>query len=133
MNDSDRALIERACARLVAAYGYFNDERNFDALADLFADDAVLYRPAAPDQPISGRDAILASFASRPASRVTFHVCTDVLIDVDDATQASGRSRILLLSSGGAAPVPGMFRDRFRLTEKGWKFAERRGTLSLQP
>lgn len=132
MNDSERMLIERSCARLVAAYGYFNDERSFDALADLFADDAVLYRPAAPDQPVSGRAAILASFASRPASRVTFHVCTDVLIDVDDATGASGRSRILLLGGVGA-PVPGMFRDRFILTAAGWRFAERRGTLSLQP
>ncbi len=133
MTDSDRMLIEHACARLVAAYGYFNDERNFDALADLFADDAMLYRPAAPDQPIGGREAILGSFASRPASRITFHVCTDVLIDVDDATHATGRSRILLLSGGAAAPVPGMFRDRFILTDTGWKFAERRGTLSLQP
>jgi hypothetical protein len=136
LGDQQRFLIERACARLVAAYGYYNDERNFAALAGLFTEDAALYRPAAPDQAIRGRAAILASFAARPASRVTFHVCTDVLIDVDDAGHACGRSRILLLNRAEAgseqgAPVPGGFQDRFCLTDGGWRFSERRGSLWL--
>jgi ketosteroid isomerase-like protein len=139
LGTAERDLIERACARLVAAYGYLNDERDFDALADLFTEDAVLYRPAAPSTPIVGRDAIGAAFAARPASRATFHVCTDILIDVEDGDHAVGRSRILLLSGpqpaegGVAAPLPGTFRDRFRLTAHGWKFCERRGALWLPP
>ncbi len=127
----DPALIERACARLVVAYGYLNDARDFDALAELFAADATLYRPAAPANAIVGRDAIRAAFQSRPAGQASFHVCTDILIDVEDAEHAAGRSRILLLRGAGAAPLPGTFHDRFRLTGDGWKFIERRGALWL--
>lgn len=134
----DEASIQSACARLISHYAYLNDERRFEELADLFTDDAVLYRPSAPDQPISGREAILAAFRKRPADAVTFHVCSDVIIDVQGPELAHGRSRILLLSTSrpqdGSAPpppttppVPGVFRDVLRLTDRGWKFAERRG------
>lgn len=128
-----------ACARLIAAYGYLNDERAFGALADLFTEDATLYRPAAPDRAVVGRAAILAAFQARSADLATFHVCTDMLIDVEDASHARGRSRILLLTSqrgaapATAAPMPGTFVDRFRLTAEGWKFSERRGALWIQP
>jgi len=130
---------EQACTRLIAQYAYLNDERRFDELAALFTDDAVLYRPSAPDQAIVGRAAILAAFRKRPAQTMTFHVCSDILIDVVDDATALGRSRILLLSAprgepGGPAPVagtpvPGVFRDRFVRTDDGWKFAERRGAF----
>jgi hypothetical protein len=71
---------------------------------------------------------------------MTFHVCTDVIITVDNESAAHGQSRILLLSAGrpeqeGARPaateppVPGVFHDKFELTEGGWKFAERRGSF----
>jgi hypothetical protein len=123
-------VIEQACARLVALYGYLNDARDVDALAALFTVDAILYRPAAPAQAVVGRDAIRASFAGRPPG-ATFHLCTDVVIDVEDAEHATGRSRILLLKEGATAPLPGIFQDRFRLTGEGWKFSERRGALWL--
>ncbi|HEX7987579.1 MAG TPA: nuclear transport factor 2 family protein [Duganella sp.] len=123
--------IEQACARLVALYGYLNDARDSDAMAALFTVDAILYRPAAPALAIVGREAIRASFAARPAGTATFHVCTDVVIDVEDAEHAVGRSRILLLKEGGGAPLPGTFQDRFRLTGEGWRFSQRRGALWL--
>ena len=140
----DELSIQRACTRLVSQYAYLNDERRFEELVELFTEDAVLYRPSAPDQAIGGRQAILEAFRKRPADAMTFHVCSDILIDVQSAYAAQGRSRILLLSTvrqedGMAsqtepkAPVPGIFRDRFRLTEKGWKFAERRGSFWIAP
>lgn len=137
MNDTERLSIERACMRLITQYAYLNDERNYDALVQLFAEDAVLCRPSAPDQEIVGRAAILEAFKKRPADTATFHVCSDMLIDVVDARTAHARSRILMLSTtlrdgvpGEAkTPVPGTFRDRLQLTEEGWKFAERRGSF----
>lgn len=131
-------LVKQACADLVARYAYLNDERRFEELAALFTEDAVLCRPSAPDQPIGGRAAILAAFRKRPPDALTFHVCSDILVEVQDARTAHARSRILLLSAtrpadgllaGVAAgvPVPGVFRDRFALTDAGWRFAERRG------
>lgn len=138
MHMQDELSIQRACSALVSHYAYLNDERRFDELAALFTDDAVLYRPSAPTHAIQGRAAILAAFQKRPSDSLTFHVCSDILIDVDSADAARGRSRILLLSAtrpedGAIAqagiPVPGVFVDRFTLTAAGWKFAERRGSF----
>jgi len=140
MSTSDHAAIERACARLISEYAYLNDQRRYEELAALFTPDALLFRPSAPDQAIAGIDAILAAFRKRPLDVMTFHVCTDIIVSVDDAASARGQSRILLLSARRPAedgprptaaetPVPGVFYDRFRLTESGWKFAERRGSF----
>lgn len=138
MRQFDEVSIQRACAKLISVYAYLNDERRFEELADLFTDDAVLYRPSAPDQPIEGRQNILLAFQKRPPDTLTFHICTDIVVDVQSEDLAQGRSRILMLSTvraqSGAAqsvegkmPIPGVFRDTFKWTETGWKFAERRG------
>lgn len=135
-----REQIERACTRLIHQYAYLNDARDVAGLVQLFTEDAVLYRPAAPDKPITGREALAAAFSQRPATVVTFHSCTDVMVDVIDHQTATAVSRILLLTGtrdpeGGRMPVdvkpplPGVFRDTLRLTEQGWQFAERRGSL----
>jgi hypothetical protein len=134
----NEALIRQACTDLIVRYAYLNDERRFEELAALFTEDAVLYRPSAPGQGIAGRPAILDAFRKRPSETMTFHVTSDVLVEVQDAENAGARSRILLLSGarpqdGGTlpqearAPVPGVFRDRLVLTGDGWKFSERRG------
>ena len=141
MQMHDELSIRCACTELVSRYAYLNDERRFEELAGLFTEDAVLYRPSAPSQAIHGREAILAAFRKRPADTMTFHVCSDILIDVQGKDAAQGKSRILLLSAvrpqdGTAplagAPVPGVFIDRFTLTEEGWRFAERRGSFWIQ-
>lgn len=140
MDIHDQADIERACARLISEYAFLNDQRRYEELAALFAPDARLFRPSAPDQAIVGREAILAAFGKRPPDVMTFHVCTDVIVTVDDASSAHARSRILLLSTKrlgpednkppiADTPVPGVFHDKFKLTALGWKFVERRGTF----
>jgi len=140
----DELSIQRACTWLVSQYAYLNDERRFEELAALFTEDAVLYRPSTPEQAIKGRHAILEAFRKRPADTMTFHVCSDILIEVQSEHAAQGRSRIVMLStvrhldgtasqSEARVPLPGVFRDSFRLTETGWKFAERRGSLWIDP
>jgi ketosteroid isomerase-like protein len=133
-----RLLIEQACQRLIHRYAYLNDERDFEALIALFTDDATLYRPSAPTLALQGREAILSSFRGRPADVRTFHLCSDVIVDVEDAGHASARSRIVLLSGArtengvdavSKPPAPGTFTDRLHLTAQGWKFAERRGAF----
>lgn len=140
MNINDQAAIERACARLISEYALLNDQRRYDELAALFTPDAQLFRPSAPGKAIVGHDAILEAFSKRPAHVMTFHVCIDVIVTVDDGSSAHAQSRILLLSAKrpetesvkpavAETPVPGVFYDRFKLTESGWKFAERRGSF----
>lgn len=140
MHTDDPAAIERACTRLIAQYAYLNDQRRFEELAALFTPDALLFRPSAPDKAIAGHDAILEAFRKRPSDVMTFHLCTDVIVTVENETSAHAQSRILLLSTkrpaqeGAApgpaeAPVPGVFYDTFKLTASGWKFAARRGSF----
>jgi hypothetical protein len=126
--DEERA-IEHECVRLVAHYANLNDESAWEELADLFVAEGRLARPTAPDEVIVGRDAILAAFRARPARR-TRHLCTNVVIRVISEREAAGECAIALFLAEDKVKV-GTFRDRFRLTEQGWRFAERRGTLTF--
>ena len=127
MTADERRAIEHDCARLIALYANLNDEARWDEVAALYAEDGVMVRPTAPDAPTLGRAAILAAFKARPP-RVTRHVCSNVVIDVDSETTAHGVSAMLLFT-GAAAPLVGSFHDRFVRTADGWRFAERRGSL----
>ena len=128
MNPDDRRAVEHDCARLIALYANLNDEARWDDVAALYAEDGVMIRPTAPDQPVVGREAILAAFKARPP-RTTRHVCSNVVIDVVSPTEARGESAMVLFQPEGA-PLVGSFHDRFVLTADGWRFAERRGSLS---
>lgn len=88
-------------------------------------------RPTAPDVPIQGREAILAAFAARPPRR-TRHVCSNVVVEVESPTNARGTSAMVLFTADGP-PLAGSFHDRFALTDDGWRFAERRGSLTFEP
>ena len=121
--------IEWQCARLINLYAQLNDAQQWDAVADLYTADGVMARPTAPDTPIMGREAIREAFLARPP-RTTHHICANIVIDVESETEASGASGMLLFTSG-AGPLVGGFKDRFRLTEAGWRFSERRGYLTF--
>ncbi|WP_372859186.1 nuclear transport factor 2 family protein [Sphingobium lactosutens] len=127
--DEQRRAIEQDCARLVALYANLNDAGRWDDVAALYAEDGRMARPTAPDDWIEGRDAILTAFLSRPA-RTTRHVCSNVVIDVISGSEAVGESAMLLFTGEGA-PKVGSFHDRFTATEAGWRFAERRGSLTF--
>jgi hypothetical protein len=127
----ERRAIEWDCARLIAHYANLNDEARWGEVAALFAEDGVMSRPSAPDVSIAGREAILAAFLSRPP-RSTRHICSNVVIDVESATEARGTSAMAMFTQS-APPIVGSFHDRFILTADGWRFAERRGSLSFMP
>lgn len=141
MTDLEHLTIIEACRALIHHYAYLNDERDYEALVDLFTSDAQLFRPSKPLEALTGRAAIRNAFQTRPEDAITFHLVTDVVIDVISATQAQARSRILLLQgTRGDQPgipdpssikpaLPGTFRDELVLTETGWKFAKRAGRL----
>lgn len=128
MTEHERRAIEADCARLIALYANLNDEARWEEVAALYAEDGLMTRPTAPDAPIVGRAAILAAFQARPP-RKTRHVCSNVVIDVEDHASACGTSAMVLFTEGGA-PLAGSFHDRFVLTADGWRFAERRGSLA---
>lgn len=127
MKNKDRRAAEADCARLIALYANLNDEARWDEVAELYAEDGVMVRPTAPNAPVAGREAILEAFKARPP-RTTRHICSNVVIDVESDSTARGTSAMLLFT-GEAAPLVGSFHDRFILTDDGWRFAERRGSL----
>ncbi len=121
--------IEWQCARLVALYANLNDEERWDEVAALYSEDGVMARPTAPDALIVGRAAILAAFKARPP-RVTRHICSNIVINVESANAARGRSAMVLYTDNTVSVV-GSFDDRFVLTDEGWRFSERRGSLTF--
>ncbi len=128
MTADERRAIEADCARLIALYANRNDAADWEGVVALYAEQGLMTRPTAPDAPIVGRAAILAAFQSRPP-RKTRHVCSNVVIEVLSASEATGESAMVLFQPEGA-PLAGSFRDRFVLTAEGWRFAERRGSLA---
>lgn len=129
MTPDDRRAIEHECARLVALYANLNDEARWEEVAALYAEDGSMSRPTAPDVFIEGRAAILEGFLARPP-RTTRHVCSNVVIEVESPTEASGTSAMVLYTANDKSIV-GSFHDRFVLTDDGWRFARRRGSLTF--
>jgi hypothetical protein len=130
--------IDQQVGQLLVDYVALNDARRWPELASLFTADAQLVRPSAPDQPIIGREAILASFLARPADRRMRHVCANVQVTVLSATAAAATSTYVIyagtLQGGDSLPVldaspPVLceFQDRLTLTAEGWRFTLRHG------
>ncbi|MCW2381788.1 MULTISPECIES: nuclear transport factor 2 family protein [unclassified Sphingobium] len=141
LDDATRRAIEWDCTTLINRYTLLNDAADWDAVAALYTEDGQMARPSAPDQPIKGRDAILATFKSRPA-RAARHVVSNVVVDVVSEIEATALSVIVLYQgvaseTGGLpvrdpkGPLIGTYADRLRKTPEGWRFAERRGGLDF--
>jgi len=140
LSSTDRAVIAWECERLIHHYAMLNDAGDFHAMAELFTTDGAFARPTDASNLIKGKGAILAMYLSRPP-RFTRHMITSVVISVEDAGHATGHSYLSLHTApaGGTPPVQadpsyliGAFDDRFVREEGVWKFAERRGSLSMR-
>lgn len=104
MNDAmERLLAQQACRDLVVQAAACADAGDPQALARLFAADAVLVRPHAP--PLQGRDAILEAYGQRAAGRLTRHLVTNTWVEFDAPDLARARSYVLLWSGDPASPA----------------------------
>jgi ketosteroid isomerase-like protein len=132
---------DRECQRLVVDSAAYNDSRDWEALAALYADEGVLARPNGAR--VVGREAIAESYAAAPANRRTRHVCTNWRFDLEGPDTARGRTSVLVYSWDvdrepdvkfghqlDSRMVIGDFADRFTRTPDGWRIAERRATVS---
>ena len=120
-----------ACEALCIAYGERADAGDADGLAALFTEDARLDRLG---QVFQGRDGIRSIIASRPAGVWSRHIFSNIRVEIGvDGRSASG-SVDLAMERGrqGQAEVEQVratYADRYRLTEAGWKFCERKISL----
>ncbi|MBO0750144.1 MAG: nuclear transport factor 2 family protein [Porphyrobacter sp.] len=143
MSPEERRAIEADVERLIRRYVNLNDAQDWQAVADLYTEDARFARPSKPGEFIEGRAAILASFLARPP-RAQRHVIANTVVDVDGPASARAFSVIVLYQGDAASagelpamsadsPVVGTFTDKLVLTEDGWRFAERVGGLDFRP
>jgi hypothetical protein len=136
MELADIQRIERICERLVLDFVDHGDRQDYAALAALFASDATLVRPNG--EALAGAAAILKSYQSRPAGRITRHICTNIRITVLSAERARGFSYAVVYSAKANEPAEahfgvradervliGEFDDEFVRTPEGWRFAKR--------
>lgn len=136
MTPLDRLLAEQEISRLITRFALLNDSGDWAAVADMFTPDGKFIRPAGGD-PIAGREAIRASFESRPP-RKSCHLITNIVVDVTSADTASARCSMLLFTAGagetsaGSPALVGGFTDKLVRAPEGWRFAERAGFLDLK-
>src|SRR5262249_5934164 len=115
---------------------------DYDGLAALFTSDGTMVRPTG--DALVGRDAILMSYQSRPAGRITRHVCTNIRITVDSHDRAHGLTYAVVYSANANRPpeahfgiqadprqLIGEFEDEFVLSEDGWRIASRRARFVM--
>jgi ketosteroid isomerase-like protein len=129
MDAFERLLAERAIERMIVDYAALNDAGDWDAVAAMYVPEGRMSRPSAPDNFIEGREAILAAFKARPA-RASRHIVANIRVAVAN-TDATASSQILLFTAADQPPLVGTYADRLTLTDDGWRFIERRGSLDF--
>lgn len=135
MDAAESRAIELACRELVLRAANRADAGDAAGLARLFAADGVLVRPNA--QPLQGRESIQAAYAQRPADRITRHLVTNTLVEVDSLSSARALSYVLLWTGSTSDPdtaqgrraharqLVGEFEDQFVLESEGWRIGRR--------
>lgn len=141
LTEQEKALIEHACGRLVLESVAANDRQDYEAFAAFFTSDGLLHRPNG--EPLCGHEEIIESYRSRPRNRITRHLCSNILVDVESPQAARATTYVVLYSADslqadrhlGAKCDPrtliGELEDRFRLTLDGWRIAERRAKFVM--
>ena len=143
LSAAERLEIERACERLIHEYSRALDLGDMSAAADFFAENGSMARPMMPDAVIQGRQNIRASLLTRPKTLLTKHLATNVMVDVESRTSASGLSYLTMISTtppaDGKPPYVsqgpiyfGEFKDKFVRENGAWKFIERRGSIQMK-
>ncbi|MFJ9381231.1 nuclear transport factor 2 family protein [Streptomyces sp. NPDC101455] len=133
LTESEIITVERACLRLVHEFNHRADERDDEGVVALFTQDC-LYEPAG--RQVEGKAALRAALAASPPNRGMVHMSSDVIVDVVDATSATGRGHVLIAEIFGSERAPvrfASFADEYRLTDEGWRIHQRRLRHKLTP
>lgn len=132
--------IERACARLVTRYCHLVDHGAACEVADLFTVDGVW---TSAETTMTGRAEIAHAFGLRQnnLARRSRHVCNNLLLEIEGPQAVTGVVYVTLYRHDGdpARPVAplegptlvGEYRDRFVLTDEGWRIGRREVVVSF--
>jgi len=133
MDTQTRLNIEAECHNVFVTYGHALDDANGAVAAAQFTTDGVWDRQGAVTR---GADAIRKIIDSRPATRMTRHIFTNILIRVIDDNNAEGRAYYTVYAhessepDGGPMPRPftgpqrvGDYMSTFVRTPQGWRLS----------
>ncbi len=129
----------KACERLVVASYSFMDQGRYDETAALFATDATWVRGG---KPVTGREAILAALHQRPATDISRHLITNVLVTIGSDREASATACFVPLRGtkrdDGTVATPaitnvGDLSYTFRRDAEGWRIAHLQPTMIFKP
>ena len=127
LSPAARREITEACQRLSLDYSHFADTGRMDEWAGLFAEDGELHLFG---QVQKGREAIRKAVAGG-GDTTTLHCVSNIRIDVVGEHEAVGTAYVsaFVKTAGAAASMApaavGIYRDRYRRTAEGWRFAQR--------
>lgn len=128
------AADRQALTDLAHRYAAGVDDRRLADVADLFCVDGVLVTPGGRSTPPArheGRDAVRAALSQVDRMPVTFHAIVGVTLDPMAEDEAVGRvacvAHHLVATDDGAHDEVWhlVYRDRYRRTSDGWRFAGR--------
>ena len=130
---AERSAAMVDCEYLSVSYGYYLDFVDADALANLFAEDAVWKTST---ETYNGRKAIRDFWASQKARPyVTRHMISNTRVMLSDADHATGTAYLTMYRYDPAHPDSikslepvslGVFQDEYVRTVEGWRFHSRR-------
>jgi hypothetical protein len=130
MNMIERLEIESECRRLVSDYCHYWDARDIEAWLTIYHEDMVF--EVEGSRPVEGLAKLAASLAKRPPSGpLTRHASVNVVVDVIDSENATGRCAMLFFRSEPvthellAPQAISDFAFRFVKTGDGWKILRR--------
>jgi hypothetical protein len=136
-----RAVIQWECQQHLNKVTSLTDQQDWKQLANCYSEDAILARPSDPDNPIVGRDAILASFKTRPP-RTTSHLLGNSIFEIVEPALVKVVSRVWLVAGppaeAGKAVIAdsqllaGTFIDQLVLVDDRWFTSLRNGSIELK-
>lgn len=135
MDNTKRSHIAQACERLLLQLAHLTDHGPHDAIAELFTDDGEFDRDGTV---VRGRQALRDMYAKRPASLMTRHMVSNVMVTVLSEDEVSCQAYATVYrfrSQDGTKPVPPVvcegpesvaeYHDRLVRAADGWKIQQR--------
>jgi hypothetical protein len=108
MDDLKRLIIESDCTRLMHRFNWAVDNMDYDEVESLFDEDCIFSRA---DKYYYGYSGLRESLNNRPIDRITRHLSSNIIIDVVDGDNATGKACCVvfgyrgLIESGSEAPL----------------------------
>lgn len=136
----EQTVIQWECQQLLNRVVSLTDRQDWEALANCYAEDAVLSRPSDPDNPIQGRQAILESFKARPP-RTSGHMVGNAVFTLHSKEHVESVSRVWLVTGPASDSLPvvangpllvGTFIDQLKWNGQRWLVAHRDGSMELK-